>query len=133
MVGKAILENPDKFAEAAKTLVAAQGAQIENVGKAVDVLTKARSAIAHTTTKHATIINLSKKAVTWYTYNDLAPVKWTTTMRSTMGPYCTVTVHSIGTGAMATFANNKKPQFTLERGKSYAYDGKYMTRLYFAE
>ena len=58
----AVLANPEAFANAAKTTVEAYGAQIENVGRAIDVLSKAATFIGSLTTKQALIINLSHKS-----------------------------------------------------------------------
>ena len=122
--GMALLQNPEGFANAAKVFVEAQGAAIENVNKAIGVLTNARQFIASTTTGHAIIVNLSNKECTWYTYNDIAPVKLTTQFQSHMGAFCVISVHCLGTGAMACFKDNKHPQYTLERNKVYTFDGK---------
>ena len=73
--GKAILENPEKFANAFKTTLEATGDFSE---KAIKVAESARHLIATTTTEHAVIINISDKSLTWFIYNDAAPVKWTT-------------------------------------------------------
>jgi hypothetical protein len=78
VVGKAVLDNPEKFAQAAKVMVDAQGGMIQNYDKALDVLTHARKFIAEMTTEHAIIVNLSDKSHEWYVYNDFAPVKLTT-------------------------------------------------------
>ena len=78
IVGKAVLSDPDKFAKAAKTLVEAMGLATDNADKALDVFVKARGVIASTTPEMATIVNLSSKDGTWFTYNTLAPVKYWT-------------------------------------------------------
>jgi len=74
-IAKAVLDHPDKFAVAAKTAVETLGVLIDDVGKALDVLASARSHIASTTTDHTTIVNLSAVEHTWYTYNDIAPLR----------------------------------------------------------
>merc|ERR1712142_511837 len=90
----AILANPDKFADAAKTMVEAQGEAIENVNKAIGALKNARNLITSSTPGTAIIINASPKSMTWYTYNQLSPFKFTTQFTSYMGPYMAVEVHS---------------------------------------
>ena len=77
-LGAAVVQNPEAFANAAKTFVEAQGVAIDNVDKAIGVLTHARGFISTTITGHAAIVNLTSKSGTWYTYNDIAPIKWTT-------------------------------------------------------
>ena len=128
----AVLANPEAFANAAKTTVEAYGAQIENVGKAIDVLSKAATFIGSLTTKQALIINLSHKSGTWYCYNDIAPIKWTTTFTSHMGAYCTVSVHSMGSGAMHIFKDNANPPYLVNRNCVYIYDGENVS-LFFAK
>ena len=44
-LGAAVVQNPEAFANAAKTFVEAQGAAIDNVDKAIGVLTHARGFI----------------------------------------------------------------------------------------
>lgn len=78
LAAKAVLDHPEKFGEAAKKFVEAQGESIKNVEKAIHTLETARSFISSTTTEHAIIINLSDVEHTWYTYNDIAPIKITT-------------------------------------------------------
>jgi hypothetical protein len=40
-----------------------------------------------------------------------------------MGPYCTITVHCEGWGAMGCFKDNKHPQYTVQRDQAYIFDG----------
>lgn len=123
-VAAAVLSDPKKFSEAAETFVKALGSAIDLVPKAVEALKSARSLITSTTTDKALIVNLSKKEITWYTYNDVAPIKWKTQFQSFMGEYTTVVVHTLGFGSMHTFKENQNPPYTVERGKIYAFDGK---------
>lgn len=128
----AVLADPKAFADAAKTTVEAMGGAIDNAGKAIDALTKARGFISSMTTKHAYVINLSAVECTWYCYNDAAPIKWTTQFQSHMGAYSTVTCHTLGTGAMSLFKNNNNPPYTVQRGKAYYFDGKNLSLIYSA-
>ena len=124
-VGMALLQNPEGFANAAKLFVEAQGAAIENVQRAIGVLTNARQFISSsTTTDHAIIVNLSDKECTWYTYNDISPVELITQFQSHMGAFCAISVHCLGYGAMACFKDNEEPKYLLERNKVYTFDGK---------
>jgi len=41
-----------------------------------------------------------------------------------MGAFCTVTIHCLGWGAMATFKDNKHPSYLVQRGEVYLFDGK---------
>jgi hypothetical protein len=41
-----------------------------------------------------------------------------------MGAWCTVSVHCLGFGAMATIKNNEHPQYLVQRGRVYYYNGK---------
>ena len=120
----AVLNDPEAFANAAKTTVEAQGEQIKNAERAIDVLIKARSFISSTKTSHAYIVNLSEEEFTWHCYNDVAPIKWFTQFQSHMGGYCAVEVHCLGWGAMHIFRNNENPPYTVQRNSVYIYDGK---------
>ena len=57
----AVLNNPEAFANAAKTTVVAMGGVIDNVNKAIDALERARTFITNTKSDHAYIVNLSRK------------------------------------------------------------------------
>jgi hypothetical protein len=124
VITAAVLENPEAFANAAKTTVEAYGEQIKNAERAISVLTKARSFIASTKTDHSYIVNLSDAEFTWHCYNDLAPIKWFTQFQSHMGAYCAVEVHCLGWGAMHIYKNNENPAFTVNRNSVYLFDGK---------
>lgn len=123
-VAAAVLANPGEFASAAENFVKALGNAVEIVPKAIEALKTAREFISSTTTTKAIIVNLSNKELTWYTYNDVAPVKMNTQFQSYMGEYTTVAVHTLGTGAMSCFKNNENPPYVVERGKVYVFDGK---------
>jgi len=124
MIGKAVLMNPEKFANAAKTAAEAGGVAIENMGKALKVIESARNLIATTTSKNAFIINLSNTETTWYAYNSLAPVQWWTQHQSYMGAYTTVEVGTVGWGSMTLYKDNKHPAYKVSRGGVYLFDGK---------
>jgi len=96
---------------------------IKNADAAIATLTSARALIASTTTEKATIINATDKKGTWYTYNDVAPIKATTQMQSYMGPHTAVATHSMGWGAMTTYLDNAGPPLLIERGGVYVYTG----------
>ena len=118
------LDDVGKYAEAVQKMVDPIKGQLVNVDKAIAVATKAREFLKSSVNDHAVIINLSEKEGTWYTYNDIAPIKWTTQFQSYMGAYTTISVHSLGTGAMHTFLDNKNPPFTVQRNHVYNFDGK---------
>ena len=118
------LDDVGKYAEAVQKMVDPIKGQLINVDKVIAVATKAREFLKSSVTDHAVIINLSEKEGTWYTYNDIAPIKWTTQFQSYMGAYTTISVHSLGTGAMHTFLDNKNPPFTVQRNHVYNFDGK---------
>ena len=124
VITQAVLDNPEAFANAAKTIVESYGEQIKNVGRAVDVLVKARSFISSTKTDHAYIINVSDKEFTWHCYNDAAPVQWFTAFQRNMGGYCAVDVFCVGFTAMHIYKNNENPPYTVNRNGVYIYDGK---------
>ncbi len=86
----AILDNPDKFRTYAKQFVEAHSVVIKDTLKSTDILASARSNIISTTAQFALIVNLSDVEHTWYTYNDFALIKVTTSFASHMGAYCTV-------------------------------------------
>ena len=98
--------------------------QLENVDKAIDIATKARTFIKGFETDQAIIINLSGKEGTWYTYNDAAFLKLWTQFQSYMGAYTTISVHTLGFGAMHCYLDNKNPPFTVQRNAVYYFDGK---------
>jgi len=133
LITAAVLANPEKFANAAKTTVEAMGGVIDDVGKAIDALTKARGFIANCTADHAYIINLSKVELTWSCYNDIAPIKWVTPFQSHMGAYATCSCHTVGFGAMHLFKNNKNPPYTVQRGKVYTFDGNNLSLVFSKE
>lgn len=126
----AVLQNPEAFANAAKTTVEAMGGVIDDVKKAIGALERARTFITNTKSDHAYIVNLSKKDLTWYVYNDAAPIKLNTQFRSYMGGYTTVDVHTLGWGAMAVFKDNKQPHFTVQRNNVYLFDGKNLSHFF---
>ena len=122
---KVTLDDVERYAEAVQKMVDPIKGQLENVDKAIDFVTKAREFLKSSVNEYALIIiNLSEKEGTWYTYNDFAPLKWTTQFQSYMGAYTTISVHSLGTGAMHTFLDNKNPPFTVQRNHVYNFDGK---------
>ena len=86
----ATLDNPDKFRAFAKQFAESHSAVIKETSKAIDLLVSARSNIISATAQFALIINLSAVEHTWYTYNDFAMIKVTTSFTSHMGAYCTV-------------------------------------------
>ena len=123
----AILADPQKFADTAKAAVEATGGIINNKGKAIDAIVKARNAIATQNTDKALIVNLTDISCTWYTYNETAPIKAITSMQSHMSPYSTVEVHSVGWGAMSTFKDNRNPPYCVQRNKAYLFDGEHLS------
>ena len=118
------LESATKWADAVKSMVDPIKGQLDNVDKAIDIATKARTFITGMKSDHAVIINLSAKEGTWFTYNDISWFKWTTQFRSYMGAYTTISVHTLGWGTMHCFLNNKDPPFTVQRNAVYNFDGK---------
>jgi len=118
------LKNKKSWAREVKSMIDSVARNLDNVDKAISVAKRARKFILSTRSDHAIIINLSKKQLTWYTYNDVAPIQWITQFRSYMGAYTTVSVHTIGWGAMHTFKNNRNPPYTVQRGNVYYFDGK---------
>jgi hypothetical protein len=96
---------------------------IKNVDAAIATLTSARHLISSTTTGVAIIINATDKKGTWYTYNDVAPLKATTQFQSYMGPHTAVPTHSMGWGAMTTYLDNAGPPMMIQRGGVYVYNG----------
>jgi len=121
------LNKKQSWAHKVKSMIDTIASNLDNVDKAISVAEHARQFILSTKSDHAIIINLSDKQLTWYTYNDVAPIKWNTPFRSYMGPYTTVSVHTIGWGAMQTFKNNKNPAYTVQRGNVYYFDGHNLT------
>jgi len=118
------LESATKWADAVQKMVDPIKGQLDNVDKAIDIATKARTFIQGMKTDQAIIINLSEKEGTWYTYNDAALVKYWTQFQSYMGAYTTITVHTLGFGSMHCYLNNKNPPFTVQRNAVYEFDGK---------
>ena len=109
----AVLDNPEGFANA-----------INSLGKGtIENAEMVRQMALNLVSSHAIIVNTTGKKVVWYTYNDISPVHWWTNMQSTMGPYATVTVHSLGFGSMHTYADNKGDPFLINRNSMYIYDG----------
>ena len=74
-VGKAVLENPEAFANAAKTAVEAAGMAAQEAGAIIE---GARQFIKQSPAHHAYIVNLTDDSFTWHTYNEWAPIKWFT-------------------------------------------------------
>ena len=92
-VTAATLADPQKFVDAVKATVEAFGRRIDCVPVAIDAIVKARNAIIATqNTDKALIVNLTDMCCTWYTYNETAPIKATTSMQGQMSPYSTVEV-----------------------------------------
>jgi len=118
------LDSVTKWAGAVQEMVDPIKGQLDNVDKAIDIATKARTFIQGMKTDQAIIINLSEKEGTWYTYNDAALVKYWTQFQSYMGAYTTITVHNLGFGSMHCYLNNKNPPFTVQRNSVYEFDGK---------
>lgn len=113
-IAEAVAADPEKWAKVAG----------DAAGSAVDIAGKIKSMIAGATADSAMIINLSESAsCNWYTYNQAAPIKLTTTMQSFMGPSAIVRVKSLGWGSMSTYCNNESPPFQIDRGGVYTYDG----------
>ena len=123
MVGMAVLNNPDKFAQAAKTAAEAGGVVIDNMGKAVTVLESARHLIATTKSENAIIVNLSGHETTWFAYNSMSPMQFWTQHQSYMGAYTTVEVGTVGWGSMTIYKDNKNPPYKVKRGGVYLFDG----------
>ena len=113
VVGNAILQNPEAFANALQTVGGIGWSQAE----------AARRMALNMVPEHAIIINKSRRTGTWFTYNDVAPFKFYTQFQSYMGPGAIVEVNTLGWGAMQTFLNNKNPPFTVTRNSIYVYDG----------
>merc|ERR1712072_1511212 len=110
----AVASNPAGFAAAAGTVAK----------DAVTIAGQIKTMIGSSAAKTATIINLSENGnCTWYTYNQIAPVKLWTTYTSYLGPHGIVPVKSAGWGSMTTFCNNKGHPYQLERGGVYTFDG----------
>jgi len=113
-IAEAVAQDPEKWAKIAG----------DTAGTAVDIAGKIKSMIGNSTSDSAMIINLSDSAsCNWYTYNQAAPIKLTTTMQSFMGPSSIVRVKSLGWGSMSTYCNNESPPFQIDRGGVYTYDG----------
>jgi len=118
------LDSVTKWSGAVQEMVNPISGQLDNVDKAIDIATKARTFIQGMKTDQAIIINLSEKEGTWYTYNDAALIKEWTQFQSYMGAYTTITVHTLGFGSMTCFLDNKNPPFTVQRNAVYYFDGK---------
>ena len=114
-------KDPEKFANAAKTAAEALGTAVESSDKALDLILKAKGAIAAATPGQAIVVNMSSKSGTWYTYNAGAPIKWTTQFQSYMGKDCAVPVHTIGWGSMQTFLDNSNPPYAVNRDMVHAF------------
>ena len=118
-----MLENPGKFADAAKTAAEAGGLVIEDMGKALTVLEKARHLIATTTSENAIIVNLSDKETTWFAYTSFSPVRLWTQHQSYMGAYTTVEIGTVGWGSMTLYKDNQDPPYQVIRKGVYLFDG----------
>merc|ERR1711962_1666003 len=122
------LNNAAKFAQEVRKMNDPKRATLEDVNRAINVAKNARNFIRTTfqsmVTRHSIVINLSRKQGTWYTYNDVAPIKWITQFQSYMGAYTTISVHTLGFGAMHTFLDNRRPPYTVQRDCVYTYDGR---------
>jgi len=118
------LDSVTKWAGAVQEMVDPIKGQLDNVDKAIDIATKARTFIQGMKTDQAIIINLSEKEGTWYTYNDVALLKEWTQFESYMGAYTIITVHTLGMGSMTCYLDNKGPPFTVQRNAVYNFDGK---------
>ena len=132
-VTTAVLENPNAFADAARTFVKAQGSAIKNADKAIDVLKNARGFILDEKAEHARIINLSDKKCTWYCYNSLTALQFMRFFQSYMGEWCTVACTSRGYMKMMNiYKDNRNPAHLVERGKVYIFNGEKMTEILLA-
>ena len=58
---------------------------LEILDNALDLFAKHKSTIASVTSGKSWIVNASNETGEWYTYNSVAPIKWTTQFRSFMG------------------------------------------------
>ena len=128
---KVTLDDVERYAEAVQKMVDPIKGQLENVDKAIDFVTKAREFLKSSVNEYdLIIINLSEKEGTWYTYNDFAPLKWTTQFQSyiqckySFKAYTITSETSRRTGAIHIFLDDKNPPFTVQRNCVYIFDGK---------